>query len=242
MLIVGATSTIAHEVARRFARDGASLFLVGRDPEKLAQGAADLRVRGASAVVTHQADLTLVEQHPEMVESAVSAFNGLDAVLIAHGVLPDQRECEASPKCALETLDVNAAATVSLLTLLASYFERERSGTIAVITSVAGDRGRQSNYVYGAAKAAVTVFLQGLRNRLHPAGVRVLTVKPGIVLTPMTRRLNRSPLMASPERVGKAIYSAIREGRDVVYVPWFWRWIMLAVRILPEPIFKRMKL
>jgi len=129
-----------------------------------------------------------------------------------------------------------------LLTLLANRFEAQRHGTLAVIGSVAGDRGRQSNYVYGTAKGALAIFLQGLRNRLHPAGVRVLTVKPGFVDTPMTASFKKGPLWAAPEAVAAAIVAAVERGRDVIYTPWFWWGIMTLIKLVPERVFKKLKL
>jgi short-subunit dehydrogenase len=136
----------------------------------------------------------------------------------------------------------NCISVISLLTHLANYFEKQRSGCVAVITSVAGDRGRQSNYVYGAAKGAVNIFLQGMRNRLSKVGVTVLTIKPGLVDTPMTAGLPKNFLFADPAVVGTRIFNAIMRGKEIVYVPWFWRWIMLIIRTIPESVFKRMKL
>jgi decaprenylphospho-beta-D-erythro-pentofuranosid-2-ulose 2-reductase len=137
---------------------------------------------------------------------------------------------------------VNFTATAALLTLIANRFEAQRHGTIAVITSVAGDRGRQSNYIYGAAKGGLVVFLQGLRNRLHHAGVSVVTLKPGFVDTPMTAHLPKNFLFCSPRRAGRAIHRAIEARRSVAYIPWFWRPIMALVTILPELVFKRLRL
>jgi decaprenylphospho-beta-D-erythro-pentofuranosid-2-ulose 2-reductase len=142
----------------------------------------------------------------------------------------------------LAALEVNFTATVALLTLLANRLEAARHGCIAVITSVAGDRGRQSNYVYGAAKGGVDRFLEGLRNRLFRSGVAVITIKPGFVDTPMTAGLRKNALFASPRRVGRAIHRAIEARRSVVYVPWFWRPIMFLVTALPESIFRRLRL
>lgn len=242
LLIAGATSAIAGEVAKCFAAEQAELFLVARDPEKLAAVAADLRVRGAQRVETALLDLTDVRRHAEVIEAADAALGGLDAALLAHGVLPDQAECERSASAALAALEVNLTSTIALLTLLANYFERRRAGLIAVISSVSGDRGRQSNYVYGASKAGLTVFLQGLRNRLHRSGVAVLTIKPGPVDTPMTARMRKTPLFADRRRVGRSIHRAMVRRRDVVYVPWFWRPIKWVIRAIPEWIFKRLRL
>lgn len=242
VLIVGATSAIAVEVARAFAARGARLFLSGRDPAKLSAVAEDLRVRYGAQVERAVLDVSEVARHEELVDRAVRCWSGLDVALVAHGVLPDQARCEASVAETLRALEVNFTATAALLTLLAGAFERQRNGCIAVITSVAGDRGRAGNYVYGAAKGGLHVFLQGLRNRLHAAGVTVLEIKPGFVDTPMTAHLTNRGLFASPRRVGRAIHRAITHHRDVVYVPWFWRPVMLGVRLLPERVFKRLKL
>lgn len=239
VLIVGATSAIAAEVARLYAGRGASLVLTGRNPARLAAVGDDLRVRGAT-VETEVLDMLDHDRHAAVVRQAFSAR--LDVALLAHGDLPDQERCQVEPGEAARVLQLNLVATVELLTLLAREFEAQRSGTIAVISSVAGDRGRQSNYVYGAAKAGVSVFLQGLRQRLHPAGIRVVTLKPGFVDTPMTAHLPRNPLASSPRRAGRAIYRAIEARRDVAYIPWFWRPVMALIRAMPEALFKRLRL
>ena len=239
VLIVGATSTIAAEVARLYAGRGATLVLTGRNPTRLAAVGDDLRVRGAT-VETEVLDLLDREGHMAVVKRAFSSR--VDVALFAPGELPDQQECEADPREAARTLDLNFVAAVELLTLIARQFEAQGSGTIAVISSVAGDRGRRSNYVYGAAKAGLSVFLQGLRQRLRPAGVRVLTLKPGFVSTPMTAHLPRNPLASSPGRAARAIHRAIEARRDVAYIPWFWRPIMALIRAVPEGLFKRLRL
>jgi short-subunit dehydrogenase len=199
-------------------------------------------VRGAKSVETFLLDINDLERHQEMFDAVLTALDGLDMLLIAHGTLGDQRKCELSVAETLKELNTNAISVISLLTISANYFEQQRRGCIAVISSVAGDRGRQSNYVYGTAKGAVNVFLQGLRNRLHKARVSVLTVKPGFVDTPMTATLRKGPLFARPSSVGKGIYLAMLKGRDVVYLPWFWRLIMFVVKSIPERIFKQLSL
>jgi decaprenylphospho-beta-D-erythro-pentofuranosid-2-ulose 2-reductase len=163
-------------------------------------------------------------------------------VLIAHGTLPDQAQVQASVEGTLQAFTTNALSYISLLTLLAERLEQQRRGWIAVISSVAGDRGRGSNYVYGAAKGAVSLFTSGLRARLSKVGIAVVTIKPGFVDTPMTAHLKKNPLYVSPARVGKCIYTAMLKGEDVVYVPWFWRYIMLIIRLIPERVFKRLSL
>ncbi|HZO72898.1 MAG TPA: SDR family oxidoreductase [Ktedonobacteraceae bacterium] len=242
VLIIGATSAIAYEAAKCFAQDGADMFLVARNAEKLASVADDLKVRGAHCVETEVLDLSELDRHEELLERAFSSLNGCDMLLIAHGTLGDQRKCELSVAETLREFTNNCTSVISLLTIAANYFEQQKHGCIAVISSVAGDRGRQSNYVYGTAKAAISAFLQGLRNRLAKAGVAVLTIKPGTVDTPMTADLKKGLLFASAQSVGKGVYQAMKQGKDVVYLPAYWRVIMFIVRAVPERIFKKMSL
>lgn len=242
VLIIGATSAIAQAAARLFAAEGDCLFLVARDEEKLRAITDDLASRGATMASACVMDALDYGRHRNLIDEAESALDGLDAVLIAHGTLPDQHACEQSFDLTKNELEINCLSTLSLLTHLANYFERKKSGTIAVISSVAGIRGRQSNYVYGTAKGAVSIFLQGLRNRLHKSGVRVIDFKPGFVDTPMTAQFRKGLLWASPDRVARDIHGAIGNKDNVVYVPRFWRWIMLVIRLLPERQFKKLKL
>jgi len=242
VLIFGATSAIAHATARLFAADGDRLFLVARDRDKLQAAADDLRLRGASRVETATMDARDYDRHQGLIEEACRSLGGLDTALIAHGTLPDQKACEKSFELTRREWEINALSVISLLTHLANHFESQGYGSLTVISSVAGDRGRHSNYVYGAAKAAVTTFAQGLRNRLHRSGVHVLTVKPGFVDTPMTADFRKGPLWVGPEVVAAGIYRAINHRRDVVYLPWFWYPAMLVIRAMPESIFKRTQL
>jgi len=161
---------------------------------------------------------------------------------VAYGTLSNQTTCTKNVAETIKEFTVNCTSVISLLTLLANHFEQQRKGSLAVITSVAGDRGRQSNYVYGAAKGAVSIFLQGLRNRLNPFGVTVLTLKLGFVDTPMTAHIPKNPLFANPQAVGKRIYKAVKTQEDVVYIPSFWRPIMAMITHIPERIFKRLEL
>jgi decaprenylphospho-beta-D-erythro-pentofuranosid-2-ulose 2-reductase len=242
ILVVGATSAIAHAVSRRYAAVHASIVLIGRRAEALEANARDLRARGATDVRTALLDARELPHHAEVIADAFAAFGGFDAVLVAWGVLPDQAASERSAEIAVASFDTNARSLIALLTDLANRFESQGQGAIAVLSSPAGDRGRASNYVYGAAKAAVTVFASGLRNRLHTKGVRVLTIEPGFVDTPMTASFTKGPLWARPERVAEDIVRALERGFGVVYTPWFWRWIMAIIRLVPERIFVRMKL
>jgi hypothetical protein len=242
ILIIGATSAIAEATARRFAQDGDRFFLVARNAERLTTVANDLENRGATQVEMMVMDVNETNRHAGMLNQANTALGGVDTVLIAHGTLPDQKACEASFELTLHEFQNNCLSTISLLTHIANQFEAQKNGTIAVISSVAGDRGRQSNYVYGTAKAAVSTFLQGLRGRLHESGVSVITIKPGFVDTPMTAEFKKGLLWANPEVIADGIYHGITKKYGVVYLPWFWRWIMAIIIALPDSLFKRIKL
>lgn len=242
IFIFGATSAIAEATARLFARDGDCLFLVARDSFKLMALADDLRVRGAARVLTDVADATDYSRHQGLIQSAIQGLGGLDTALISHGILGDQGLCEQSFEATRRVLEINALGTVSVLTHIANQFEAQGFGTIAAISSVAGDRGRRSNYVYGASKAALSAYMQGLRNRLHRSGVHVLTIKPGFVDSPMTSAFRKGPLWARPEQIASGIFRAVKNQKEVVYLPWFWSPVSAALRLIPESVFKRMSL
>lgn len=243
ILIIGGTSAIACACARHWAAQGANLFLTGRHIDRLEATAADLRVRGASGVNMYVLDVNDYAQHAAMLSACSNSLGRIDTVLVAHGTLADQAHCERDAEAAVREFSTNATATIALLTLLAATLEQQRAGTIAVISSVAGDRGRASNYLYGAAKAAVTTFCEGLRARLYKCNVQVLTIKPGMVDTPMTAGLPLpAMLVATPERVATDIVRAIERRKDSLYTPWFWAAIMLVIRSLPRYIFKRVAL
>jgi short-subunit dehydrogenase len=243
ILIIGATSAIAEATARRFASRGDALFLVGRNAQHLQAMIADLNVRGAVRAASAILDVTDFAAHQSVFDQAERELGGIDTVLIAHGTLSDQAQCQTSVDALRREFDINAVSTLALLTALANRLEAQGHGTLAVISSVAGDRGRQSNYVYGSAKAAVSTFLSGLRQRLAKANVQVLTIKPGFVDTPMTANIsNKGALWAQPDRIAAGIVHSIDRGRSVVYLPWFWTLIMLVIKHIPEPIFKRLKL
>ena len=242
ILLLGATSMLAHEAAKHFASQKADFVLVARSEEKLETVKADLKVRGAGQIETLVADLSDLTRHQEIIDAAVVPFSGLDIALLAYGTLGNQKCCEGSVEETLQELTTNFTSPISLLTLLANYFEQQRRGCIAVISSVAGDRGRQSNYVYGSAKGGVTTFLQGLRNRLAKANVAVITLKPGTVDTPMTAHMRKGLLFAKPQVVGRGIYEAITKRKDVAYLPGYWRYIMWVVKSIPESVFKKLNL
>lgn len=240
ILIFGATSAIAQAVARLYAEQGARLFLVARNAEKLNVVASDLSARGANDVKTFVMDANDIARLPSMLDAAWSGFSRIDTALIAHGTLPDQTLCETDIEYAIREFRTNAESVIACLTALANRFKEQGSGVIAVIGSVAGDRGRASNYLYGAAKAAVNTFASGLRGRLFKHGVHVLTIKPGFVDTPMTKGLPLPQALVVPaEKVAADIVRAIEKKRDVLYTPWFWNWIMLIIRCIPDIAFKR---
>lgn len=242
ILIIGATSAIALATARQYAQAKHKLFITGRSQEKLEQIAADLKVRGANEVIGQVFDAADLNSHTTLVEQVISELKQIDIVLIAHGTLPDQERCQQGLDYALQEFNLNGTSIISLCTLLANQLEQQQSGSLAVISSVAGDRGRQSNYLYGTAKAAVSTFLQGLRNRLHKSNVQVLTIKPGFVDTPMTAEFDKGPLWATPEQVANDIIKAIEKGRNTLYTPWFWFGIMTIIKSVPEFIFKKLSL
>jgi decaprenylphospho-beta-D-erythro-pentofuranosid-2-ulose 2-reductase len=242
ILVLGATSGIAEATCRIWAAQGASLFLVARNAEKLAAVATDLRTRGANFVDTAVADLDDTENHPQLLSHAVNSLTGMDIAYLAHGILGDQAEAERDFNAAAQILYTNLLAPVSLLTWLANFCVQRRSGTLAVISSVAGDRGRKSNYVYGSSKAGLSAFLGGLRNRVDREGVTVLTIKPGPTRTAMTAGMPKSERFADVDAVAESIVSAIDKRQDVLYVPFQWGPIMWVIRSIPERIFKKQNL
>jgi len=242
VLVLGATSAMAQACARLWAARGAELFLVARKAERLAAVAADLSVRGAGRVETRTADLDVLAGHAALLAEAWAQLGSLDVVLIAHGLLADSEACERDAALAAQVLHTNFASAASLAQGAALRLAEQGRGTLVAISSVAGDRGRQSNYAYGAAKGGLSIFLEGLRNRMFRRGVRVLTVKPGFVDSPMTAHLAKNALFASAETVGRAVVRAVDRGRDRLYVPGFWMPVMLLIRHLPEVLFKRLRL
>jgi decaprenylphospho-beta-D-erythro-pentofuranosid-2-ulose 2-reductase len=239
-LILGATSAIAIATSRQLAARKASFYLVARSEPNLEAVASDLRTRGATAVSLERIDLDDTAKHSQMLESAAAALGHIDLALIAHGVLGNQEEAQADYRAAEVILRTNLLSPISLCTWLGNYFEAQRTGVLAVISSVAGDRGRKSNYIYGTTKGALNIFLDGLRNRIDRHGVHVLTIRPGFVATPMTAHLRQSRLFADPDTIGRGIVRAIDRRKDVVYLPAVWAPIMLMVRSIPQPVFKRL--
>lgn len=243
ILIIGSTSAIATACARLWADTRARFFVVGRDQAKLTYLVKDLMVRGADACYAYQMDVNRFDDHAVMLDTCFERLGSVNVVLVAHGTLPDQKACETDVNLAVSEFTTNSLSVIALLTRLATRMETQKHGCIAVISSVAGDRGRPSNYLYGTAKAAVNTFCEGLRARLAKSGVHVLTIKPGFVDTPMTQGLNLpAMLVAPPERVARDIVRAEKQRLNILYTPWFWRGVMAIIRNIPANLFKRMNL
>ncbi|MDR3375328.1 MAG: SDR family oxidoreductase [Ancalomicrobiaceae bacterium] len=242
IVILGATSAIAEAAARRWAKAGGRLVLVGRNTERLEAIAADLAVRGAAAATFVALDCASADAEAELA-TIVADLGGVDVVLVAYGVLGDQRTAETTPQAAAEVFRTNFTSAAAWCLAAANVLERQRSGTLVVIGSVAGDRGRLSNYVYGASKAGLGVLVQGIAHRLAQQGARAVLIKPGFVDTPMTAAVARKGLLwAKPARIGAIIVKAADKGGPVVYAPGIWRWIMLVIRLVPASLFHRTKL
>lgn len=242
ILVLGATSGIAEACIRLWARRGDHLFLVARNPGRLAVVAADARTRGAGFVDTAVADLDRTDLHADLLVHCINSLGGLDVAYLALGVLGDQPKAERGFQDAAPIIHTNYAAPVSLLTWLANYCAQRHSGTIAVLSSVAGERGRKSNYVYGSSKAGLTAFVDGMRNRIDREGVHVITIKPGPVKTSMTEGMKGHERFADVDKVAGTMVKAIDRGQDIVYVPGQWRLIMSVIRAIPERIFKKLNL
>lgn len=242
VVILGALSAMATEIARIYAARGADLVLLGSSLDRLADLAADLRVRGAGTVKVLATDLSAAASCDAILGDFAAEMGRIDVLLLAYGVLGEQARAREDPQHAAKILNTNF--TSAALWLLAAAGRVSRAGTIAVFSSVAGDRGRQSNYVYGGAKGGLAVFAQGMAHELAPTGPRIMIIKPGFVITPMTAGMRRSgPLWTDARRAARIVVHAIdRKRGPVVYVPSFWRWIMLIIRLVPAGIFHRTKL
>ena len=240
LLIIGANSDIAKAVARKYSEHGYNLYLAARNSTELELFSNDI-------VIRTQRDVKCVELDILNFASHHSFYNSLDekpfGVITAVGYLGVQDESESNFTEAKKIIDTNYTGIVSLLNIIADDFEERKSGFIIGISSVAGDRGRKKNYLYGSAKAALTTYLSGLRNRLYSANVHVMTVLPGFVATKMTEGMDLpEKLTVQPEQVAENIYTAQQKGRNVIYTGWFWRWIMLIIKLIPEWKFKRMEI
>lgn len=242
ILIIGATSGMARSIAHQYAKQSHPLILAGRDRGEVERLASDIRIRYRVPVCVKSFHAEAYDEHSAFFTSCMEESAFLGGKILAYGYMEDQQSAQADFRRAKQFIEVNFTSCVSILETAARYFERERSGFIAFISSVAGDRGRPSNYIYGASKGALSVYLQGLRSRLFVSGVQVVTIKPGFVDTPMTYGLNGLFLLAKPQDAAKRVCRAIQKGQEIVYVPGFWAFIMMVIKAMPERVFKRLKL
>jgi len=240
VLIIGAKSDIAKATAREYAKNGYDLYLAARNVSELEEFATDITTRTQNEVKLVELDILDYESHQTFYDDLEEKPLG---VISAVGYLGDQEKAQSDFSEAQKIINSNYTGVVSLFNIIADDFEKRRSGFMIGISSVAGDRGRKSNYVYGSAKAALTAYLSGLRNRLYDAQVHVLTVKPGFVATKMTEELDLpEKLTAQPEEVASDIYKAQQQGKNVLYTKWIWKWVMLIIRNIPEFQFKKMSI
>jgi short-subunit dehydrogenase len=243
VIILGGASAIAEACARRFAKEGADLLLAGRDGGKLSAIADDLRVVGAQSVETEVLDLAAPKDASASLKEMRERLGGCDLLLLAYGVLGDERGAEKDLDEAEQLLQTNFTSAAGWLMAGAEAFEEQGHGSLVAIGSVAGDRGRQSNYLYGAAKGGLALLMQGLAHRFAGSEIKVLTVKPGFVDTPMTAAFDKGPLWASPEQIAAGICKAVaKKESGAIYLPWFWFWIMMIIRNLPAFLLHKTKL
>jgi decaprenylphospho-beta-D-erythro-pentofuranosid-2-ulose 2-reductase len=242
IIILGALSDIAEAAARQYAKEGAELVIAGRNASKLETVAADLRVRGASKVVAETVDFLTADPEP-LIAKWAEELGGIDVVLLAYGHLGEQRDLERDLKSAAQLIDTNFRSAALWVLAAANHLEAAKSGTLVVIGSVAGDRGRQSNYLYGATKAGLATLVQGVAHRLAPTGAKAVLIKPGFVDTAMTAHIpNKGALWSSPDKVATLIRKAADKGTPVAYTPGYWRLIMTVIKSVPTGIFHRTKL
>ena len=240
VLIIGAKSDIAKEIARTYAKNGYNLYLAARKAEELEDLKQDIQVRSGVEVKLQEFDITAYDTHEEFYSSLEEKPLG---VIVVSGYMVEQKLAQKNFNESLQTINVNYTGAVSILNIIANDFEQERRGFIVGVSSVAGDRGRKANYIYGSAKAAFSAYLGGLRNRLFDSGVSVLTVKPGFVNTKMTENLDLpEKLTAEPEDVANDIYNAQQKGRNVLYTKSIWMLVMLIIKHIPEFMFKKMSI
>jgi decaprenylphospho-beta-D-erythro-pentofuranosid-2-ulose 2-reductase len=240
--IFGAVSAIAQETAKLFAQKGDELYLLDLSIGRLEAVEKDIKTRFNNTIHIKEFNANNIEIHQAIFDSIVEEMNGLDAVLIAWGTLPNQKEIEHNISKLVSEFTTNGLSVIAMASVAANYFEQQNYGTLAVISSVAGDRGRQSNYVYGAAKGTISLFMQGLRNRFGKTDIKIITIKPGMVDTPMTADMPKNPLYSTPITIGKGIFEAMVNGKEIAYLPTYWRLVMFIIKHIPEFVFKKLSL
>lgn len=240
VLLLGATSDIAIAIARAMAIEGNNIQLAARNAKRLEPLCTDLEIRYSVKCSTHEFDATDFVSHNTFFEKLSIKP---DISICIFGYLGENEIARLNWTEAEKIINSNYTGAVSILNIISNYYAVQHKGTIVGISSVAGERGRQSNYIYGSAKAGFTAYLSGLRNRLFREGVHVVSVQPGFVYTRMTESLTLPPLLtAKPEQVASVVFNAIKKKKNTVYVKWFWKWIMIVIKCIPEFIFKKLKL
>lgn len=243
LLVLGGNSAIAKSIAEKFASDKTDIFFAGRNIAEQERIANDFRLRYAINTWSGSFDATDYGSHEQFLSDVLKVMPSIENVILAFGMLGDQQKAAADFDHALQIYQVNFMGSASILTHLSNYLKEKRKGGIIVISSIAGDRGRQSNYIYGSSKGGLSIYCQGLRNELSKYNVNLMTVKPGFVDTPMTYGLKMPKLLlSSPEKVGRIVYKSFRKKKDIVYAPSYWRYIMMIIRSIPEKFFKKLNL
>lgn len=242
IIILGATSAIAEAYGRAVLDEETSFLLVGRNKDKIEKIKNDYIARGAKSVKDYILDFSKISTFEHFFDFIRSDFSDFNEVLFAYATLPNQEDLFFNSKALQEELSLNVVSPFIMLTNIANFLKQKGEGQIIGISSVAGDRGRKANFIYGSTKSALTTYLAGLRNYLFDYNVRVLTVKPGFVDTPMTDGMEKGALFVKPEVIAEGIVKAVRSGKDQVYLPWFWKYIMLIIKYIPEFIFKRLSI
>ena len=239
-LIFSATSEIANQTIKKLAKDGTEFYLTGRNEDDLKNIKGDLEARGAKVVATQKLDVLDLEQSKQTVKDAFNKLGEVDCVLVAQGMLPAQADIEENTDYAVEVWNVNTTSVIAISIEVCRMFREQGYGSLAVISSVAADRGRKVNYLYGGSEAAVSTFLEGLRMRMHSEGVNIIDIKPGPVNTRMTKNMGKMPLLAKPDKVASDIVSGILKGKKVVYTPSYWSVIMKIIQFIPEAVYRRL--
>lgn len=240
ILVFGASSAICSELLKLFAHKEGSFYLIARDAPKLSAQKADLEVRGGNVAGQECYDFNQWDTHEAAVGRALEALGQIDVAIVAHGSLPDQSECETSPASVRACMEDNFMSAAIIIQCCAAALSVQGSGTLLAISSVAGDRGRKSNYVYGSAKSGIDALLQGLRARFTGTGIQIVNVKPGMIETPMTAHMKSGALWSTPQAIAPTIMRALEKGGGVYYVPGYWRFIMWVIRLLPNAIMARL--
>lgn len=243
ILILGATSAIAHAFAKRYAKEGDHQFtLIGRNQQNLNACASELIALGNNVIYPIVVDFMNQSDIIHVINESIQSGGPIDIALLAQGSLSDQEKAKKDFHYLHDEFMLNAMSVIVPAQFIANHFNENNSGILIGIGSVAGERGRKRNYAYGSAKSAIHTFLSGIRNDIGNENIRIMTIKPGFVATPMTSHLKQSPIFVKPDFIAKEIIRGIEQGLDVMYIPSYWRFIMMIIRALPEKIFMKLNI